>query len=96
MKVSSSMGMMGMGLMMILGVAAMIVVGIFVVVAVSRVARGRINHELLNDGTEKPKRDRLILSDDGELLEIVASEWEMDEKPKRGSQKNETSSRRQR
>ncbi len=84
MKMSGIMGMMGMGLMMVLGIAALLVISIFVITAVSRVARGRLSQEPLDDGVEKPKRNRLILSDDGELLEIADGEGEMAEKPKRG------------
>ncbi len=80
------MGMMGMGLMMALGIAALMVVSVFVIAAVSRAARGRLNQEPLDDDAEKPKRERLILTDNGELLEMADSEAEMDEKPKRGHQ----------
>jgi Na+-transporting methylmalonyl-CoA/oxaloacetate decarboxylase gamma subunit len=68
------MGMMGMGLMMVLGIAAVIIMSLVVIAAVSRVAASRFSHEPLPDDNEKPKRSRLILSDDGELLEIADSD----------------------
>jgi Na+-transporting methylmalonyl-CoA/oxaloacetate decarboxylase gamma subunit len=74
------MGMMGMGFMMVLGIAAVIIISLVLIAAVSQVAGSRFNHEPLSDAAEKPKRDRLILSDDGELLEIVDSDWKGDEK----------------
>jgi hypothetical protein len=32
---------------------------------------------------EKPKRSRLVIAEDGELMEVVEDAWEADEKPKR-------------
>lgn len=32
---------------------------------------------------EKPKRSRLVIADDGELMEVVEDNWEAEEKPKR-------------
>ena len=75
------MGMMGMALTMALVVAIVIVLGIFVIVVVSRVGGVKIKLEPLDDQAEKPKRDRAILTEDGELLEIVDSEDETREQP---------------
>jgi len=33
---------------------------------------------------EKPKRSRLVIADDGELMEVAEDTWEQEEKPKRG------------
>jgi len=74
------------GLPMALGIAVMIVIGVFLTTAVARVAGDMLNREPLHSDAEKPKRDHLILSEDGELLEIADSEREVDEKPKRGYQ----------
>ncbi len=78
------MGMIGMGLMMVFAIVVLLVISTVGMAAVSWVARGGINQWPGYDGAEKPKRDRLILSDDGELREITDYEGETDEKPKRG------------
>jgi hypothetical protein len=36
---------------------------------------------------EKPKRSRLVIAEDGELMEVVEDAWEADEKPKRSSKR---------
>jgi uncharacterized membrane protein len=74
------MGMMGMGWMMVLGIVLAVIVILLVIAAISRVAGGRLSHRPPDDAAEKPKRDRLMLTDDGELLEIVDSDWDDDEK----------------
>lgn len=84
------MGMMWMGFMMVFGIAAVIIMSLVVIAAVSRVAASRFNHEPLPDDIEKPKHNRLILSDDGELLEIVDSDWDRDEQPKRWHELRDT------
>ncbi len=78
-------------LMMTLGIAVIIIMSIFATAAVSRIAKGKLDHDPLYNVTEKPKRGRLMLSDDGELLEIGDDEWEMGEKPKRGHKGQEAS-----
>jgi uncharacterized membrane protein len=80
------MGMMGMALTMALVVAIVIVLGILVIVVVSRVGGVKIKLEPLDEHDEKPKRGRAILTEDGELLEIVDSEDETREQPKQDHQ----------
>ena len=80
------MGMMGMVLTMALVVATVIVLTILVIVVVSRLGGVKINLEPLEDDAEKPKRDRLILTEDGELMEIVDSD---EETPQRSQQDHE-------
>lgn len=81
-----------MGLVMVLGIAAVIAVCIVVVVAVSCASGDKLNRASVPYADEKPKRDRLMLSKDGELLEIVDNEWARSEKPKRVHEGKETSS----
>jgi predicted lipid-binding transport protein (Tim44 family) len=80
------MGMMGMGLIMVLGITVLIMISSFVIAAISRVARSRLNQEPWSDDAQKAKRDRLILSDDGELLAFADGEGAMTETAKRGRQ----------
>jgi uncharacterized membrane protein len=74
------MGMMGMGWVMVLGIVLAFIVILLVIAVISRAAGGSFNREQLHDDTEKPKREQLMLTDDGELLEIVDSDWDDDEK----------------
>ena len=85
-----------MGMMVVFGIAAVIIISLVVIAAVSQVVENRFNQEQLHDDAEKPKRDRLILTEDGELLEIVDSGWEEDEKPKRVYELRDTVDRVQR
>jgi hypothetical protein len=36
---------------------------------------------------EKPKRSRLVIAEDGELMEVVEESWAEDDKPKRGKKR---------
>lgn len=61
--------------MMALGIGVVVVISIFFAVAVvSETAKGKRNQNLVDDVTEKPKRSRLMLSDDGELVDWLPDE----------------------
>ncbi|MCI0714288.1 MAG: hypothetical protein L0154_29310 [Chloroflexi bacterium] len=70
-------------LMMVVGLGVVIALGFFALNLPNEVAKRKHHEHFGDEVAEKAKRGRLMLSDDGELVEVADYEAQVDEQRKR-------------